>query len=310
MEATSTAFNTLSVGSRIDAIEKGINWCENHQCGLTVGFGGSPDETGETVLDAMIMDGKTFSVGSVGSLRNIKNPISVARYVMEYTKHTMLVGDLATQFAVGMGFKQINLSTESSIKTWEAWKADGCTPNFRQNVLPKSGCGPYTPINPPHLDSSRSKTNFPQENNHDTIAMIVMDKNGDFAVGTSTNGAMFKVPGRVGDTPIVGSGGYADSDVGGCGATGDGDTMMKFLPCVVAIELMRNGMDPTLAAQTALLRIVQRYPSFQGGAVITVNKTGFPGAASYGHPDWVFSYSIQTSDEGPRKVSVPNMKLI
>jgi len=104
--------------------------CEREQCDTTVGYGGSPDENGETTLDAMIMDGKTMNIGAVAALREIKDAISVAKHVLYNTKHTLIVGDQATNFAVSMGFKRESLSTTESQEIWQNWKNRNCQPNF------------------------------------------------------------------------------------------------------------------------------------------------------------------------------------
>jgi len=312
-QATSAAWITLSEGgSVVDAVEKGCTQCEIDQCGQSVGFGGSPDENGETTLDAMIMDGKTQDAGAVGCLRRIKNAISVARHVMEHTTHTFLVGDLATDFAFQMGFQEQSLQTPLSYTMWQQWKQNACQPNYWNNVTPNhmTSCGPYTPLNPSttnpnSLTDKENARNLINSENHDTIAMIALDENGDIAVGTSTNGLNHKIPGRVGDSPIIGSGAYVDNDIGGCGATGDGDVMMRFLPCYQAVESMRQGMSPTQAAEYALLRIKKFYPQYEG-AIVTLNKNGQVGAAAHG---WSFQYTYQSNVTGgkPVIVNVPPM---
>ena len=132
--ATANAWTKLSAGgSALDAIEHGCNWCEslqpysNYTCGCdgTVGLGGSPDQNGETTLDAMIMDGDTMNVGAVGALRRVQHAISVARKVMENTFHTLLVGDQATNFALDMGFPDMSLSTSHSASIWSSWMSNG-----------------------------------------------------------------------------------------------------------------------------------------------------------------------------------------
>jgi N4-(beta-N-acetylglucosaminyl)-L-asparaginase len=132
--ATANAWTKLSVGgSALDAIEQGCNWCEslqpysNYTCGCdgTVGLGGSPDQNGETTLDAMIMDGDTMNVGAVGALRRVQHAISVARKVMENTFHTLLVGDQATNFALDYGFPDMSLSTSHSASIWSSWMSSG-----------------------------------------------------------------------------------------------------------------------------------------------------------------------------------------
>ncbi|XP_020853488.1 LOW QUALITY PROTEIN: N(4)-(beta-N-acetylglucosaminyl)-L-asparaginase [Phascolarctos cinereus] len=284
--ATLAAWQNLQAGgSALDAVEKGCAWCETNQCDGSVGFGGSPDEYGETTLDSMIMDGDTMKVGAVADLRRIKNAVGVARKVMEHTKHTLLVGESATQFAECMGFPNEELSTNTSRFLYLEWLGHNCQPNFWKNVIPDASksCGPYKPsrVLKQHLHTSE-KINI---HSHDTIGMVVIDKTGHIAAGTSTNGAKFKIPGRVGDSPIAGAGSYADSTAGGAAATGDGDIMMRFLPSYQAVEYMRKGNDPTLACQKVISRIQQYYPEFFG-AVICANTTGSYGAACNKLPEF------------------------
>lgn len=280
-EANKRAWQVLSGGgSALDAVEEGCTHCEELQCDGTVGFGGSPDESGETTLDAMIMDGQTLEVGAVGCLRRIKSAMRVARRVMEHTRHTLLVGDRATDFALAQGFKEESLSTPSSIQKWEEWKARGCQPNFWKNVHPDptGSCGPYTPD---FEDGIHGNSVTWGQHNHDTIGMLAIDAEGHLAAGTSTNGAIHKIPGRVGDSPIPGSGAYADSEVGAAAATGDGDVMMRVLPALLAVEAMRAGAQPQEAAQQAVARIARRFPDFMG-AVVALNMRGEFGAACHG----------------------------
>ncbi|KAM0539491.1 hypothetical protein ACHAO7_012124, partial [Fusarium culmorum] len=133
--ATDAAFNSLqkSKTSAIDAVEAGGLTCERNQCDGSVGFGGSPDENCETTLDAMIMDGDSMNTGAVAALRRVKDAISVARHVLEYTSHSLLAGDQATQFAIENGFKTTNLTTKASAKKCKEWKASKCQPNYRLN---------------------------------------------------------------------------------------------------------------------------------------------------------------------------------
>ncbi|KAJ8262212.1 hypothetical protein GJAV_G00163870 [Gymnothorax javanicus] len=277
-EATAKAWSTLaSGGSVLDALEKGCAECEIQQCDGSVGYGGHPDETGETTLDAMIMNGDTMEVGAVGDLRRIKNAIGVARAVMERTKHTFLVGESASVFAENMGFTSEDLTTNKSLSIFTEWLKNNCQPNFRKNVSPdpSTSCGPYKPSTQPQR---RKRGNLMDFHAHDTIGMIVINQAGQVAAGTSTNGANHKVPGRVGDSPIAGAGAYADSAVGGAAATGDGDILMRFLPSYLAVEQMRAGVDPSTACRTAITRVKKHYPGFFG-AVICANTTGSYGAA-------------------------------
>lgn len=265
--------------------------CEREQCDGTVGYGGSPNEKGETTLDAMIMDGRTMNVGAVASLREIKDAIAVARHVLENTRHTLLVGEQATEFAVQMGFKREPLSTERSLQLNTEWKERDCQPNFWTNVLPDPSktCGPYEPVGEDfYMKSPNDINSFFSSDNHDTIGMVAIDLTGNIAAGTSTNGAANKIPGRVGDSPICGSGAYADNKVGGAAATGDGDILMRFLPSFLAVEYMRNGAKPDLAGEKALMRIAQYYPAYVG-AIVVVDKHGNYGAACHGIDSFPFS---------------------
>lgn len=203
VKATSKAWQILEqTNDRLKSVEAGCTECEMLRCDGTVGFGGSPDEYGETTLDALIMDGVRHDAGSVAGLKRVKNAIGVARAVMENTKHTLLVGHGATQFAIDMGFKQEDLHATESLEKWIKWFKNSCQPNFRINVTPDPAkhCGPYKPTNRfASLEKNHSEIQRYNENvsakSHDTIGMIVMDSNGDFAVGTSTNGASHKIAG-------------------------------------------------------------------------------------------------------------------
>lgn len=246
-----------------------------------------------------------MEVGAVAAMRFVKDGIRAAKLVMEHTEHSLLVGEQASVFAISMGLPgPSNLSSSESMTKWVKWKENHCQPNFRKNVIPMNNCGPYRPSDtsstvPENSCGSDSKplrlyassSNCISRNNHDTISMAVIDKAGHIAVGTSTNGATFKIPGRVGDGPIVGSSAYADDEVGACGATGDGDIMMRFLPCYQVVESMRLGMDPKRAAADAISRIARKFPNFIG-AVFALNKNGVHAGACHG---WTFQYSLRNS---------------
>lgn len=283
--ATEKAWDVLynEKRSALDAIEESCSLCEEQRCRKTVGYGGSPDEAGETTLDALIMDGVTMDVGGVGLLRNIKSAISVARKVLHNTKHSLLGGELATKFAVEMGFKEESLQTEESRKMWQDWRANNCQPNFWKNVFPNPGekCGPYHSMESFIKNKEEKHESYVTEENHDTIGVVAIDSNGHIAAGTSTNGARNKIPGRIGDSPIAGAGAYADQSVGAAAGTGEGDIMMRFLPSFLAVEEMRRGATPSAAATTAISRIAEHYPAFTG-AVIAINKNGEYGAACNG----------------------------
>ncbi|XP_052078887.1 N(4)-(Beta-N-acetylglucosaminyl)-L-asparaginase-like [Mytilus californianus] len=273
-------------GTAVDAVVTGCSACETSQCRGAVGFGSKPDEAGNTTLDAMIMDGKTMDVGAVGCLTNTKSAIAVAKAVMKYTKHTLLVGERASLFAAEMGLGWDNsLSSTKSESQYSEWKQKNCQPNFWENVSPdpSSGCGPYIPAN----ITTSSLMDSIDSDNHDTIAMLAIDKKGDISSGTSTNGLNHKIPGRVGDSPIVGAGSYAMNGVGAAASTGNGDIMMRFLPAFHAVMMMQVGMDPLNALTTAMRPITQFYPMFRG-AMIAVNQNGDYAAVCHGMESFDF----------------------
>ena len=241
----------------------------------------------------------THNVGAVGALRRIKDAISVARKVMEHSSHTLLVGDQATNFAKMMGFKEENLTTKESANIQTQWLKNKCQPNFWVDVYPnpEHSCGPYSPVSLSFKDSLKTddkeaKQKFSTEN-HDTIGMIAIDSDNKIAGGTSTNGARHKMPGRVGDSPIPGSGAYVDQDVGGAAATGDGDVMMRFMPALLTVEKMRLGKAPREAAEEALKQIARYYPKFMGAIVATTIEGNY-GAACHGFPEFKFSIANPT----------------
>ncbi|XP_050090816.1 putative N(4)-(beta-N-acetylglucosaminyl)-L-asparaginase GL17147 [Anopheles aquasalis] len=313
LNATLRAYQSLTVGEfdPIDALVEGCSVCEREQCDGTVGYGGSPDETGETTLDAMLMDGTTMDVGAVAALREVKHAAAVAKYVLRNTRHTMLAGSQATDFALQMGFRRETLQTDASRTMWEQWKANHCQPNFWRNVIPSPSmsCGPYEPVSANAVRNNRLEESSEADRtdfrfgryNHDTISMIIIDHAGHVVAGTSTNGARHKIPGRVGDSPIPGAGAYADSEVGAAVATGDGDVMMRFLPALLAVEGLRNGLDPNEAAAQQIKRIVKYYPTFTGGIVVAT-KEGRHGASCNGMAEFPYSVADGTDSEGEVKV--------
>lgn len=240
-------------GSLLDAVEKGINVPESDPKVTSVGYGGLPNEEGVVELDAAIMDGTRHRAGSVCSLHSIKNPISVARLVLEKTRHTTLAGDGAFRFALKMGFQPEQLLTPESLKKWLEWKAN---PNRKKFWV--------TP------------------GNHDTIGMVATDGRGHMVSGCSTSGLEWKIAGRVGDSPLVGCGVYADDSVGAASATGDGDLMTNYCTSVSIVHMMGRGATPQDASNEILGHMVRTIPANKEAecAVIAMNNRGEIGAAS------------------------------
>jgi N4-(beta-N-acetylglucosaminyl)-L-asparaginase len=239
-------------GSLLDAVEKGINVPESDPTVMSVGYGGLPNAEGVVELDAAIMDGTRHRAGAVCSLHMIKNPVSVARLVMEKTRHTTLAGEGAFEFALKMGFEPQTLLTPESLKKWQEWKA-----------------------NP------QRKTFWLTPENHDTIGMVATDGKGHVVSGCSTSGLAWKIPGRVGDSPLVGCGVYADDNVGAASATGDGDLMTNYCTSVFIVHSMARGASPQEACMELLRHMVKTDPKNKGGevAVIAINTRGEIGAA-------------------------------
>jgi isoaspartyl peptidase/L-asparaginase-like protein (Ntn-hydrolase superfamily) len=258
--------------SALDIVEAGVNQVENDPEVTSVGLGGWPDETGVVSLDACIMDGRGHRAGSVAYLQGIRNPISVARKVMELTRHVMLAGDGALQFARQVGFREENLLTDEARRRWLEWK---------RNASPADNW----------LDGS-----------HDTVTMLCLDRNGDLAGACSTSGLAWKLHGRVGDSPILGAGLYVDNAVGAAGATGVGELVMRTLTSFTIVEFMRQGMKPAEACRAAFERMCALIPEARTTqeAFIAINKSGEVGCATNSE-DFVFHFS----DGGPSQRNHP-----
>ena len=256
--ATKKAWEVLkNGGSSLDAIEQGCMVEEADENNQSVGKGGLPDRDGNVTLDACIMN-SNGDCGSVVFLKNITHAISIARKIMEDTPHVMLAGDGAEEFAYSLGYAKENLLTEKSRANWLEWKKTS----------------KYKPI-----------INI---ENHDTIGMLAIDKNGDISGGCTTSGLAYKMAGRVGDSPIIGSGLFIDNEVGGAVATGLGEEVVKTVGSFLVVELMRNGYSPQKACEEAIKRIVSKkksdYKNFQV-AYIAINKKGETGSYSI-HKDF------------------------
>tara|TARA_B110000285_G_C15130831_1_gene623457 strand:- start:2537 stop:3535 length:999 start_codon:yes stop_codon:yes gene_type:complete len=267
LQANKVAFEVLkNKGVAIDAIEKGLNVAESDIENTSVGIGGLPDANGDVTLDACIMDHE-FNCGSVSYLKNIENPISVARKVMEDTPHVMLSGKGAYDFAIQKNFKHKELLTESSKKMWKEWKLEN------NNVLPA--------IN---------------HENHDTIAMIALDEKGNLSTGCTTSGWAYKLGGRVGDSPIIGAGVYSDNEIGSACATGMGEAIIKICGSHAIVELMRSGLSPQEACRIVVQRIKNSNKDLKDLQVgfIAMNKKGEIGSYSLYSG---FNYAYQDAQE-------------
>ncbi len=269
--ATSRAYEMIRAGSDpLDAVVAGVNIVEDDPDDMTVGYGGLPNENGVVELDAAVMHGPTHRAGSVASLQNIRNPAKVAQLVLEQTDHVLLVGLGALEFAKACGFKEENLLTEKARKIWLYWKqslsdrddwlppaVDDLDPDVIRffKLKPKATNGGAS-TNQPNGSRKTAKMDWSKfDRPTGTIHCAGMNANGDISCTTTTSGLAFKIPGRVGDSPIIGAGLYVDNEVGSCGSTGRGEANLQNLCCSSAVELMRSGMSPEEAGLEVLRRV-------------------------------------------------------
>ena len=288
-------------GDPLDAVLAGVNVVELDPNDQSVGIGGLPNEDGVVQLDASVMHGPTKRAGSVGALEGIATPSLVAKAVMDYTDHIMLVGEGAKRFALELGFKEVNLLTEQSRKDWLRWKA---TLNPTDSWLnppprdPKAGKPPVESETHVFYDDRGVKHTY------GTINLNAIAANGDMASVTTTSGLSWKVPGRVGDSPIIGAGQYCDNAVGAAGSTGRGEANIKVCGAFLAVEFMRQGMSPEAALMKVMERViamtesrllVEGRPTFQL-QFYAVNKKGeYAGACAYEGSDFAVADA-----KGPR----------
>lgn len=253
IEANDAAWNVLKdKGNALDAVEQGVRVTESDAENKSVGLGGLPDRDGRVTLDACIMNHE-HECGAVGYLQNIEHPISVARKVMETTPHVFLVGDGAEEFAVNNGFEKKNLLTDSAKEDWEKWKAE----------------------------QSQKQPEINHEN-HDTIGMLALDADGNLSGACTTSGWAYKLPGRIGDSPIIGAGLFVDNEVGAACATGMGEAVIRIAGSHTVVELMRHGMSPQEACEEAVNRIMKKHKNLEGLQVgfLALSKNGEVGAHS------------------------------
>jgi len=261
MDANKVGYEILAKGgSALDAVEKGVVVVENDPTNQTVGIGGFPDREGNVTLDACIMKGNG-ACGSVAFLQEIKNPISVARKVMEETPHIMLVGTGAKKFAIEQGFKTENLLTAKTKEDYLNWlKTSDYTPEI--NI-----------------------------ENHDTISTLALDANGKIAGACTTSGAAWKMHGRVGDSPLIGAGLFVDEEAGAAAATGLGEAVIRTAGSAMVVEAMRNGLSPFDACKEVVDRIRRKHKTLKDLQVgfLALDMNGNYGAYSI-HPG--FNYAI------------------
>lgn len=252
-----------------DAVETAIKCVEDYPFYKSVGYGGLPNERGIVEMDAAFMDGDTFKIGAVAGIVDIANPIAVARRLSEEKFNSFRVGQGATEYAMLAGFERKNMLTERAKKIWQK----------RLDEMAKTNLSPY--------------------DGHDTVGVVALDKSQSMAAGTSSSGLFMKKQGRVGDSPLSGSGFYVDSKIGGAAATGLGEDLMKGCLSYEIVRLMGEGLSPQAACDQAVYRfsdtLKERYGKAGAFSLIAMNNEGEWGVAT----NVEFTFSLATEKEQP-----------
>jgi len=266
LRACNRAMEILKAGGdTLDAVIAGVNVNEEDPEDSSVGYGGLPNEDGVVELDASVMHGPTRRCGAVAALRNIKTPSKVARLVMERTDHVMLVGEGALRFAKAHGFKEEDLLTEKARLAWLVWKESLRDPRGHSNWSD----GLDAPARPrawlrekfPGVDEATLACAWEVATNPPTgtINCLALNENGEMSGVTTTSGLAWKIPGRVGDSPLAGAGLWVDQDVGAAGSTGRGEENIRVAGAHTIVECMRHGMPPKEACLEALRRVARNF---------------------------------------------------
>ena len=270
-EGVQTASKMLQEGkSSGDAVEKLINQVEAYPYYKSVGYGGLPNEEGVVEMDAAFMDGDTLAQGAVGGIQNVKHAVSVARSLSKQHYNSFRVGAGATKYALLHGFEITNMLTERAKARWQK-----------------------------QLQEQQSR-NLPAYNGHDTVGAITLDNNNSMSVATSTSGLFMKKAGRIGDSPLSGSGFYVDSEIGGAAATGLGEDIMKGCLSYEIVQKMGTGQSPQQACDQAVYSFVHKLKKRYGKAgefsLIALNNKGEWGVAT----NVEFTFSIASEQQNPQ----------
>lgn len=264
-EGIATATKELAKGGKSQqAIVAAIKMVEDYPFYKSVGYGGLPNEVGMVELDAAFMNGDNFDIGAVAGSRGVKNPIEVAQSLSQERFNSFLVGDGVAKYAIKEGFEMQNMLTPRAKKTWLN----------RLDEMSRSNLSPY--------------------DGHDTVGMVALDQAGSMACGTSSSGLFMKKEGRVGDSPLSGSGFYVDSEIGGATATGLGEDLMKGCLSYETVRLMGSGMEPQAAVHQAMATFASQLERRKGkcGAfsLVAMNNKGRWGVAT----NVAFSFAVAT----------------
>lgn len=240
LPASQVAWKALEDGAGpMDAVIAGVSHCEDDSSVDSVGYGGLPDASGEVTLDASVMD-ERGRCGAVACLRRVRHAAQVARAVMDRTPHLLLVGEAATAFAVSQGFQESDLLAPAAARAYAEWRR--ANPQGARARVPGGG----------------QSAGGPADRSHDTLGMLALARDGRMAGACSTSGRSYKLPGRVGDSPIIGAGLYVDPEAGAASATGVGEEVIKVCGSYAIVEAMRGGATPEEAIESVLRRLEKR----------------------------------------------------
>lgn len=267
--ACKKAMEMLQQGAdTLDAVIAGVNIVELDPNDTSVGYGGLPNEDGVPELDSCVTHGPTRRCGAVGAIRGIKTPSKIAKLVMDHTTHVMIVGEGATRFAKAYGYQEEDLLTEKSRLAWLVWKQSLRSPSAFNNWISMD-----QNLSAENVPLKRLKEAFPGVDDgtlawawdkaihptYGTINCLSLNEKGEMSGVTTTSGLAWKIPGRVGDSPIIGAGLFLDQDVGGAGSTGVGEENIRIAGGHTVVENMRHGMHPKDAVMDALKRVSRNY---------------------------------------------------
>jgi N4-(beta-N-acetylglucosaminyl)-L-asparaginase len=242
-DAVTRAMEELRAGADpLDAVVEGVTLVEDDPDDTSVGYGGLPNEDGVVQLDASVMHGPSHKAGAVAAIENIRNPAKVALKVLRHTDHVMIVGEGAKRFALAHGFEEQNLLTDKAREIWLKWK---------RNLNPNDDwLDDEQSVDRDARQAMAERLGIPYH--HGTIHCGAVDANGDVGACTTTSGLSYKIPGRVGDSPIIGAGMFVDNAVGAAGATGRGEAVIQSCGAFQIVQHMSNGDHPTEACLKVL----------------------------------------------------------